>query len=143
MTDKRVPIWSAPAGFAEAEWITWSDHGVTTREHVTPRGPHITDAGLQHLRGLGRLRSLGLSYTDVSDAGVTTLQEFTQLESLDLDGTRVTDAGLTGMVLLKHLRRVNLRNTAVTNRGLAGLRKAMPGCSIETNTKSSSVHVRQ
>jgi hypothetical protein len=142
VTDKGVPIWSALADFAEGEWITWSDHGIMTREHVTPRGPHITDAGLRHLRGLSRLRSLGLSYTAVTDAGVRTIQEFASLASLNLAGTRITDAALTGLGKLKLLQLLNLRKTAVTNRGLAGFRQAVPGCSIETTTKGPSVIVR-
>ncbi len=138
VTDDGAPIpFGDDVDLSEPVWITWDDGRIMKRQHVTPRGPRITDAGLQHLRGLSCLCFLKLSNTEVTDGGVRTLQEFARLESLDLDGTRVTDAGLTGLAQLKHLHILNLRNTAVTNQGLAGLRQAVPGCSVQTTTKGS------
>ena len=53
VTDDGAPI---PFGdyvdLSEPVWITWDDGRIMKRQHVTPRGPRITDAGLRHLRGL-------------------------------------------------------------------------------------------
>jgi hypothetical protein len=38
-------------------------------------GTKITDAGLEHLKGLSGLRGLAIWYTKVTDAGVKDLQE--------------------------------------------------------------------
>ena len=57
----------------------------------------VTDAGLEHLKGLTQLQALGLWCTQVSDAGLEHLKGLTQLQSLGLAETRVTDAGEVGL----------------------------------------------
>ena len=52
----------------------------------------MTDAGLEHLKGLTQLHSLDLGGTKVTDAGLEHLKGLAQLESLELRGTKVTDA---------------------------------------------------
>ena len=42
---------------------------------LDPRGTQVTDAGLQHLKGLTQLRTLNLKGTQVTDEGVKRLQE--------------------------------------------------------------------
>ena len=54
----------------------------------------MSDAGLEHLKGLPRLQSLVLTGTKVSDAGLKHLKGLTQLRYLDLSGTKVTAAGV-------------------------------------------------
>ncbi len=53
----------------------------------------MTDAGMEHLKGLSQLRVLRLDDTPVTDAGLERLKCVTTLELLGLDGTKVTDAG--------------------------------------------------
>ena len=68
-------------------------------------GTQVTDAGLEHLKGLTRLQSLDLSGTQVTDAGLEHLKGLTQLQWLSLEGTQVTDAGLEhlkGLTNSKH-----------------------------------------
>ena len=57
-------------------------------------GTPVTDAGLEHLRGLTQLQLLSLDSTRVTDAGLAHLRGLTQLEVLYLISTRVTDAGV-------------------------------------------------
>jgi Leucine-rich repeat (LRR) protein len=52
----------------------------------------VTDAGMEHLKGLSSLKELDLSHTGVSQAGVAVLKALTGLQSLELDDTRITDA---------------------------------------------------
>ena len=51
----------------------------------------MTDAGLEHLKGLNRLQRLWLNSTQVADAGLEHLKGLTQLQELGLASTKVTD----------------------------------------------------
>ena len=67
----------------------------------------ITDADLEHLKGLPSLEILSLPDTRVSDAGLEYVSGLSQLEYLDL------------------------RNTDVTPEGIRKLQEALPNCKIE------------
>src|SRR3569623_541941 len=54
----------------------------------------LTDAGLDHLRGLTSLQTLGMENTQDTDAGLTHLQEWAALQQRWLGGSQVTDAGM-------------------------------------------------
>ena len=43
----------------------------------------MTDAGLEHLKGLTQLRELNLNDTQVTDAGLEHLKGLTQLQSVE------------------------------------------------------------
>lgn len=80
----------------------------------------ITDAGMQQIGRLDRLRVLCLDFTGVGDDGMKHLAGLTQLEELDLSETAVGDAGLQHLAGLRHLRRLLLTGTrGVTDAGLA------------------------
>ena len=61
---------------------------------VMLEGCEVTDAWLEHLKGLTKLQSLDLSYTPVTDAGLEHLKGLTKLRSLDLSDTQVAGAGV-------------------------------------------------
>ena len=90
----------------------------------------VTDAGLEHLRGLTQLRWLYLDNIGVTDAGVKQLRGLTQLERLSLDDTQVTDAGLVHLRGLTKLEWLDVSNTKVTDAGVAKLQKALPNVQI-------------
>ena len=90
----------------------------------------ITDAGLEHLKGLSSLNGLNLYNTQVTDAGLEHLKGLTSLDRLYLNNTQVTDAGLEHLKGLSSLRGLDLDNTQVTAEGRASLRKALPNCEI-------------
>jgi hypothetical protein len=73
---------------------------------VDLRGKRVTDAGLEHLKGM------------------------TSLKLLLLDGTKVTDAGLEHLKGLTNLKELSLGNTQVTEGGVNELKKALPNCEI-------------
>jgi Leucine-rich repeat (LRR) protein len=54
----------------------------------------VTNAGLEHLKGLTGLQYLDLSFTKVTDAGLVYLKGLTELQYLDLWATQVTEAGV-------------------------------------------------
>ena len=56
--------------------------------------PDLSDAGLEHLRGLTYLECLNLASTNVTDEGLEHLKGLTNLETLSLDNAKVTDAGV-------------------------------------------------
>ena len=59
---------------------------------------NITDAGLQRLEGLTKLRSLYLQdCTKITDAGLEHVKALGVFEALDLKGTSVTDAGVENL----------------------------------------------
>jgi len=89
---------------------------------VTLRGPKVSDAGLVHLKGLTKLRTLSLDRTQVSDAGLVHLKELTQLRTLTLYNTKVSDAGLVHLKGLTKLLWLDLNNTRVTDAGLVHLK---------------------
>jgi hypothetical protein len=100
-------------------------------EYVELRGTAVTDAWLEHLKGLPHLHGLGLDGAKVTDAGLEHLRSLSQLNKLDLSNTRVTDAGLEHLRGLTHLQLLVLKQTHVTDDGVAKLQQALPGCGVE------------
>ena len=85
----------------------------------------ITDAGLDHLKGLTSLTSLGLAGRQITDAGLARLAGLKNLEELDLEGTAVTDASLPLLkTLFPNLKIVMLAGTKVSRQALWNLLQA-------------------
>jgi hypothetical protein len=86
------------------------------------RCPKITGIGLAHLKGLGKLKKLSLSYTKINDDDLRALRALPGLEELDLSGCRsITDAGLSNLKNLTRLKRLSFMDTSLTGRGLVNL----------------------
>jgi Leucine-rich repeat (LRR) protein len=90
----------------------------------------ITDAGLEHLKGLTSLTTLGLRGPQITDAGLEHLKGLTSLTTLYLDGPQITDAGLEHLKRLTSLTTLDLRSTQITDAGLAEIKAALPKCSV-------------
>jgi hypothetical protein len=60
-----------------------------------------------HLKGLSKLRNLGVAGLHITDHGLVHLRRLTNLNSLTLRDTRITDAGFAD--LQKALRNCNIR----------------------------------
>jgi Leucine-rich repeat (LRR) protein len=85
-------------------------------------GTKVTDAGLEHLKGLANLKTLFLADTQVTAAGLEHLKGLTKLRVLYLGDTQVTDAGLVHLKGLTKLEYLNLSRTQVTDAGLEHLK---------------------
>ncbi len=81
----------------------------------------VTDAELEQLRVLTRLRTLSLSGTKIGDGGLRAVGGLTTLQVLLLNETPVTDAGLAYLQRLADLRELSLYHTRVTDDGLGSL----------------------
>jgi len=94
--------------------------------------PPITDSDLKYLKEmLSELHSLSLGGTQVTDAGLEHLKGMSQLQHLYLNNTHVTDAGLEHLKGLTQLQELLLSGTQVTNEGVRKLQHALPNCKIE------------
>jgi hypothetical protein len=78
----------------------------------------ISDAGIEHLESLGRLRMLAIDGSRIDDAGLKRLSRLKQLELLFLFGSEITDAGLAHLKSLPRLKQLVLSNSKVSGRGL-------------------------
>ena len=68
-----------------------------------------TDAGLEHLKGLTRLKSLTLFNTQITDAGLEHLKDLTSLSLLTLSfSNNITDGGLVHVKGLTNLNSLDL-----------------------------------
>ena len=92
--------------------------GLTSLVFLSLRKTQITDAGLEHLKELTRLRTLFLANTQITDAGLEHIKGLTSLEVLTLDNTQISDAGLEHLKGLTSLITLNLDNTQITGAGL-------------------------
>jgi uncharacterized protein YerC len=67
------------------------------------RGTSTTDADIERLAGISRLRVADLAVTQTTDKGVEALTAASELEVIDLEHTRVTDQSAARALLHKHL----------------------------------------
>ncbi|MEX2316053.1 MAG: hypothetical protein WD669_02805 [Pirellulales bacterium] len=83
---------------------------------------NMTDAGLERLRGLRRLKELQLN-DRITDAGLVHLLGMTRLESLTLHCPRITDTGVAQLSKLRRLKTLELDEAnQITDGGLAHLK---------------------
>ena len=105
--------------------------GLTQLDVLHLDGTQVTDAGLEHLKGLNQLHRLDLDCAQVTDAGLEHLKGLNLLLVLSLNGTRVTDAGLGHLKWLNQLNILWLKGTKVTDEGVKKFQQALPNCKIE------------
>ncbi len=113
--------------------------GLTELKHVCIYHSRVTDAGLEHLKGLTQLRSLILCFVQVTDAGLEHLKGLTRLKRLTLNQTQVTDAGLEHLKGLTELEQLYFGgNIGVTHAGLERV-KALPKLTMLVDTYGTNV----
>ena len=91
----------------------------------------MTDAGLEHLKGLTRLQSLNLAETKVTDAGLEHLKGLTHLQSLDLMSNQGDRRWAETSQRIDQTPIAKPGTTKVTDAGVKGLQKALPNCKID------------
>jgi endonuclease YncB( thermonuclease family) len=88
-----------------------------------PSAPKVTDAGLEHLKGLRPLMELNVNWTKVSAAGVVRLVRGRRMmQRLEVGGVKFRDDDLAMLKGLPYLRKLSLRATLVTDKGLEHLK---------------------
>jgi hypothetical protein len=75
--------------------------GLATSTSVSFQLTPVTNAGLEHLKGLTKLQKLDLDRAQITDAGLKHLKGLTKLQELHLNNTQVTDAGLVHLKAVK------------------------------------------
>ncbi len=83
--------------------------------------PGVGDEGLEHLKGLTKLRWLSAGNQGITDKGLSYLSNMTQMETLELRGSQVSDNGLVYLKQMKQLKMLSLYGTRVTERGFTHL----------------------
>ncbi|MDZ4800768.1 MAG: amidohydrolase family protein [Bryobacteraceae bacterium] len=91
--------------------------------HLSAAGCELSDAVPASLAGHA-IRSLNLSYTDLSDAGFAKLNAIASLEDLDFTATEIGDNALKALVMLPRLKHLRISYGRYTDKGLETLRTA-------------------
>jgi len=101
-----------------------------------PTPPEVIDA-IKKLGGSVKVDKrkvvveVDLDSTKVTDAGLEHLKGLTKLEELYFSSPKVTDAGLVHLKGLTNLTHLLLSETKVTPAGVKNLRQALPNCIIK------------
>jgi hypothetical protein len=122
--DDLAPI----AGLVELEELDLSRQLPTAEVGFVPTP--LGDGVLDHVKGLTRLKTLGLANDRITDAGLPKLANLQALEMLDLDGTLVTNAGLDALVGLKGLKTLHVEKTRVTRKGATRFQQKRPDVEV-------------
>lgn len=81
----------------------------------------VSDGGLTHLKGLGKIESIDLSNNQITGVGLIELKSLTKLRELFLHHNPVGNDGLVPIGEIETLERLGLSHTQVTDDGLAHL----------------------
>jgi Leucine-rich repeat (LRR) protein len=93
---------------------------------------NVSDAGLEHLKGLKQLRELNLwNDPKIKGPGLKHLAGLDSLERLNLGQTQIRDEDLQHLVGLKRLKFLDTSRTQVTDAGARALRQALPECEVK------------
>ncbi len=78
----------------------------------------------------GKVFRVDLRDTQITDAGLEHLKGLTSLKQLDLRDTQITDAGLVHLKGMTILKTCYLYDTKITDSGLAEIKAALPKCTV-------------
>lgn len=82
---------------------------------------NISDDGLKHLKGMGRLEVLRIWDTAVTDGCFAYMKGLAHLRELYMSGTKITGTGLSYLKRLRNMEGVDLRATQLSDAGLKAL----------------------
>ena len=94
--------------------------GIPTIEVLTLRRAGFTDAGLESIKTLSKLRAIDLRNTNITDAGVAHLAGIKTLVDVQLENSKVSDAGVEHLRGLP-LKSLNLNYTVVTDAAMPAI----------------------
>ena len=110
-----LELWNAEdrtlSYIAELKDLRWlAVHGAWTDD-----GERLSNDGLAHLRGLGKLRTLHLGYFKLSDEGIGHLQQLDSLEVFGADYGSITERGVQRLTNMRKLRVLTLPGNSLTD----------------------------
>jgi len=106
-------------------------------------GDRVTDAGLEHLKGLKALECLIVESNQLTGDGLRHLRGLPNLKCLSFRSPELSDADLEHVQELKSLRKLKVLGRAkVTPYGAAKLQAALPNCECDLLGERKMVHVR-
>ena len=126
---ERFNFSGSTVGDAGLEAIT----KVNTLTEVVCYHTRVTDAGLQHLKELPRLKAVNVGpqfSMKLGDAGLKTLCAIPTLERITYGETMLTAASLDRLTALKGLKELVLNKTEVSPADLEKLKAALPNVTI-------------
>jgi hypothetical protein len=83
---------------------------------------HITDQGMQELKGLPRITDLNLYFAEyITDEGVAAIKDWKTLKRLNLHGTKAGDSALEHVAGVTTLESLDVGSTLMTDVGLERL----------------------
>ena len=91
----------------------------------------LTDAALEPLRHLKKLRCLEIGHGQFTDAGIKHLHALHNLKELTIVSKGVTDDGLPELAKMKKLKRLELCWVTLSRSAVERLEKAMPNCYVD------------
>ena len=93
----------------------------------------------EHLRRAAKrknIEAIMASNTNISDAGLEYLVPLEKLRELSIESNQITDDGLQHLAKIKSLRSLDVRKTSVSKEGVEMLKKSIPGLSIYSDFDS-------
>jgi len=85
----------------------WRSCGEPAAETLEPARDGRHDTSLAYIGELSQLKSLDISFTQITDVGLEHLASLAQLEELNLGGNKITGARLHVLKLLPKLRKLS------------------------------------
>lgn len=92
----------------------------------------VTPRGLSHIAKLTQLESLNIDFLErpLTDADVQPLTALSKLKALVVSNSELTDAAFESLRAFTHLETLNIEGTHVTDAGVADFQKALPKANV-------------
>ena len=87
-----------------------------------------------HLKQIKEITRLQLQNSHVTDAGLEPLKGMSNIRYITLEGTSITDRAMDSLKTISSLQYVTLKGTRVTEDGTLALRRALPGLRVDRST---------
>ena len=126
------PVDPGPLDDAGLKEVVEHLEGVPRVSSLGISGRKVTDAGLKSIATLGQLKGLYIYATSITDSGLEEIRGLHELERLSISETGITDAGLRHLGGLRRLKLLYLNYTHVTQQGVNVLQGVLPDCKIMT-----------
>jgi thiol-disulfide isomerase/thioredoxin len=87
-----------------------------------------------HLKQIKQITGLHLQNTHITDAGLEQLKGMSNIISMNLEGTEITDRGLDSLKTISSLKYLILKGTRVTEGGILALKRSRPELRVDHTT---------